>query len=87
MYSHPHTTLFGHCSCRFTGKIYGIGLGERAWGGTKTIKEGKRCSIGGEFIVIRYVLYITAHIDDACLMKETDIKNLDHDMFEEDDFT
>ena len=87
MYCYPHTTVFDHCSCRFTRKISGIGLGDRAWGGTKTTRDGERCSISGEYIGMRSILYTTWQTEVARLMKKDNIKNTDHDMFEEDGFT
>lgn len=69
-YSLPYTAVFGFVACRVTSKTLGIGPCERNWAGVKNIKSGKRINIGGESLEKRSILYATALINDARVMRK-----------------
>ena len=69
-YSLPHTTALGFVACRVTCKNLGIGAAERAWSGTKDIKDGKRANLGGESTEKRSILCMSARMNDACMMQK-----------------
>ena len=64
-YSLPYTKVLGFITCKITCKNLGIGAAERAWSGTKDIKDGKRASLGGESTEKRSILYVSARISEA----------------------
>ena len=69
-YSLPHTKVLGFVACRCTSKTLGIGPTERAWGGVKHIKSGKRSNLGAASTEMRSVLYCTARVTEARIMRD-----------------
>ena len=64
-YSLPYTEVLGHVGCRTTSKVTGIGSCERAWGGVKHIKSGKRQHLGAKATEMQSIIYTTARIATA----------------------
>lgn len=86
MHSLPFTEVLGFVACRTTSKRLGIGSAERSWSDVKTIKNGKRASIGGETLEKRAVLYTSAKLEEAQLLRNFGSpKDPDYDMFGDDD--
>ena len=87
MYSLHHTKVLGPVGCRTCSKQCGIGAAERGWGDVKSIKTGKRASIGTS-IEKRAILYSTAKITQArikqVVMEKIDAEGRDA-MFGDDD--
>ena len=69
MHSCLHTKVLGFFVCRVTSKLLGIGSAERAWGDVKSIKTGKRKSIG-DLIEKRCILCTTARITEARITQQ-----------------
>ncbi len=67
-------------------KRCGIGSAEQSWGNVKTVKNGKRAIIGGESLEKRAVLYTSAKLEEAQLLRNSDAsKDSDYDMFGNND--
>ncbi len=62
-----------------------IGLVEQSWSNVKTIKNGKRANIGGESLEKRAILYTSAKLEEAQLMRNSIAKDSDYDVFSDDD--
>ena len=69
MHSCHHTKVLGFVACRVTSKLLGIGSAERAWGDVKSIKTGKRKSVG-ESIEKRCILCAMARITKARITQQ-----------------
>lgn len=86
-YSLDFTDVLGFVACRVTCKNLGIGAAERAWAGTKDIKDGKRAGLGGESTEKRSILYMSARISEARVL-HAELEKLDagpNAMFSDDD--
>ena len=86
-YSLPCTTVLGFVACCVTCKNLGIGAAERAWSGTKDIKDGKRANLGGESTEKRTILYVSARMNDARITQK-EMEKIDagpNGMFGDDD--
>ncbi len=53
----------------------GIGSAEQSWSNVKTIKNGKRANIGGKTLEKRAMLYTSAELLEAQLMRNSDTSN------------
>ncbi len=61
----------------------GIGSGERAWSDVKLIKDRKRSSLSGDSLEKRAILFTSAHLEEARLLRSD---NGNHgDMFVDND--
>jgi len=80
-YSLPHTSVLGQIACRVTSKNLGIGAAERAWGGVKDIKFGKRSHLGAKNTEMQSILYTSARIQEArvkqSVLEQVDAKGRD----------
>ncbi len=86
MHSLPFTEVLGFVTCRTTPKCLGIGSAEQSWSDVKTIKNGKRANIGRETLEKRAILYTSAKIEEAQLMRNSGSSNdPDYDVFSNDD--
>ena len=47
----------GFVAARVTSKLLGIGSCERAWGDTKHLRQGKRCSLSAEKLEMQSILF------------------------------
>ncbi len=86
MHSLPFTEVIGFVACQTTSKRLGIGSAERSWSDVKTIKNGKRANIGGETLEKRAILYTSAKLEEAQLLRNSSLTNdPDYDVFGNDD--
>ncbi len=86
MHSLPFTEVLGFVACQTTSKRLGIGSAERSWSDVKTIKNGKRANIGGETLEKRAILYTSAKLEEAQLLRNsTSSYDPDYDVFGDDD--
>ncbi len=85
MHSLPFTEVLGFVACQTTSKRLGIGSAERAWSDVKTIKNGKRANLGGGSLEKRAILYTTAKLEEAQLLRNSIEKDPDYDVFGDDD--
>ena len=86
-YSLGYTDVLGFVACRVTSKILGIGAAERAWAGTKDIKDGKRANLSGASTEKRSILYISARMSEARVLQK-EMEKIDagpNGMFGDDD--
>jgi hypothetical protein len=66
VFSSLHSCVGGYVGYRVTSKLCGlVGPAKRSWGGVKQIKDGVRSHLGGESTEKRYVIYVTAKIQEA----------------------
>jgi len=84
MHSLPFTEVLGFVACRTTSKRLGIGSAEQSWSDVKTIKNGKRANIGGGSLEKRAILYTTAKLEEAQLLRNSSAKDFDYDVFGDD---
>ena len=82
-YSLPYTKVLGFVACRVTSKRLRIGSGERAWSDVKQIKDGKRSNLSGDSLEKRAILFTSAHLEEARLLRCG--KSSHGDMFGDDD--
>ncbi len=85
MHSLPFTEVLGFVACRTTSKRLGIGSAEQSWSDVKNIKNGKRSNIGGGSLEKRAILYTTAKLEEAQLLRNSSAKDSDYDVFDDDD--
>ena len=64
-YSDPYTEVVGPVGMKSTSKRGGIGPCERAWGGIKHIKSGKRKHLSAKTTEMQGIIYCTARIDES----------------------
>ena len=86
-YSLGYTDVLGYVACRVTCKNLGIGAAERAWAGTKDIKDGKRACLSGESTEKRSILYTSARMSEA-RVRHKELEKIDagpNAMFGDDD--
>ncbi len=82
MNSLPFTEVLGFVTCQTTSKCLGIGSAEWSWSNVKTIK---RANIGGETLEKRAILYTSAKLEEAQLMRNSGSSNeTDYDVFSND---
>ncbi len=63
-----------------------IGLVEQSWSNVKTIENDKRENIGVESLEKRAILYTSAKLEEAQLLRNCDSsKDSDYDVFGDDD--
>ena len=55
----------GFVAARVTSKLLGIGSCERAWGDTKHVRQGKRCSLSAEKLEMQSILFTASCIQKA----------------------
>ncbi len=86
MHSLPFTEVLGFVACQTTLKCLGIGSAERSWSAVKTIKNGKRTNIGRETLEKRAILYTSAKLEEAQLLRDSGSSNdPDYNVFGNDD--
>ncbi len=86
MHSLPFTEVLGFVACRTTSKRLGIGSAERSWSDVKTIKNGKRANIGGDTLEKRAILYTSAKLEEAQILRNSSkLNDPDYDVFGDDD--
>ncbi len=86
MHSLPFTEVLGFVACQTTSKYLGIGSAERSWSNVKTIKYGKRVNICDESLEKMAILYMSAKLEEAQLLRNTDSsKDSNYDVFGDDD--
>ncbi len=86
MHSLPFTENLGFVACQTTSKCLGIGSAERSWKDVKTIKNGKRANVGGGSLEKRAILYKSAKLEEAQLIRNSGSSNeTDYDVFGNDD--
>ena len=59
----------GFVGCRVTSKVAGIGACERNWEDVKEIKSGKSSKLAGESTEKRAIIYTTAWVQEARLLR------------------
>ena len=80
-YSLTSTKVLGFVACRVTSKIYWIGSAERSWGDVKTIKSGKRSTLGSDISENQSIVYTSACIEESRIggsLSHTDTNNVSH---------
>ncbi len=75
MHSLPFTEVLGFVACQTTSKRLGIEPAEQLWSDVKTIKNGKRANIGGETLEKRAILYTSAKLEEAQLLRNSNTSN------------
>ena len=68
-YSLPFTKVLGFVACRVTSKVIVIGYSERSWGNVKTIKAGKRSSLGSYISEKQIIVYKYSCIEVARIVR------------------
>ncbi len=86
MHSLPFTEILGFVAYQTTSKHLGIGSAERSWSNVKTIKNGKRTNIGEETQEKRTILYTSAKLEEAQLIRNSSMSNdPDYNVFGDND--
>ncbi len=75
MHSLPFTEVLGFVAYQTTSKRLSVSSAERLWSNAKTIKNGKRANIGGETLEKRAILYTSAKLEEAQLMRSSNVSN------------